>query len=102
MTNLFIESEEHCNENGYNFDYNYDWCNRNGWTISTPIFFGMGFFYEDKGDVVLFVSYCRGDMRSLFRFSSDYEIHWIEFKRGFSGKVKRLDFAKFERKMYGN
>jgi hypothetical protein len=90
-------AEEHYDRVGENFllelekhhDYN------NGWVIDVPYSFGMGYFYEDEGEVILRVTYVNGDFRALLRYCLNIKIDKIEFIRNFTERVRRYDFNKF-------
>ena len=90
-------AEEHYDEVGQNFllerSKHHD--ATNGWVIDVPYSFGMGYFYEEGKDVVLFVTYVNGDFRSLLRYCLNIKIDKIEFIRNFNGRVRRFDFNKF-------
>ena len=40
-------SEEHYSENSFDFYSEVDWHLQRGWVISTPAFFGMGYFVDE-------------------------------------------------------
>ena len=72
------------------------WHLNNGFVISVPYLFCMGYFYEDCGDTVMFVTCAFGQIDRLFRFDLNYVVDKIEFERNFSGKTRRYDYAKFK------
>ena len=97
-------AEEHYDKIGENFLYVEEMHHEmpNGWVIDIPHSYGMGYFYEDGDDLVLYVTYVNGDMWGLLRFSIDFNIDKIEFKRNFTGEVKRYEYKRFEKRIeYG-
>jgi len=94
-TNLQL-AEEHYDRIGKNFLLSLEQHHEanNGWVIDLPYSFGMGYFYEEEGDIVLYVTYVNGDMGSLLRFCP-ISVDKIEFMRNFTGEVRRYCFNKF-------
>ena len=90
-------AEEHYDEVGENFHFQLEQHHEanNGWVIDVPYSFGMGYFYKDGDDIVLYVTYVNGDMKSLLRYCLNLVIDKIEFRRNFKEKVHRYDFDKF-------
>jgi len=76
------------------------WHLGNGFVISVPYLFAMGYFYEDEG-IVCHITYVCGDIPTLFRYNLNYVIDILEFQRNFSGKTKRYDFNRFVEKLNG-
>jgi hypothetical protein len=72
---------------------------RNGWVVSVPYLFSMGYFYAEEGKVVCHVTYLAGEIGHLMRFCINNYLDYIEFERNFSGKVKRYDFKEFMGKL---
>ena len=93
----FQLAEEHHDESGKNFvlamEEHHNACN--GWVIDVPYSFGMGYFYEDEGEVILYVSYVNGDMGSLLGYCLNIKIDKIEFMRNFTSDVRRYSFDRF-------
>jgi hypothetical protein len=58
--------------------------------------FATGYFYEDGGKSILFISCAAGQIEQLLRFDLNYLIDFVEFERNFSGKRKRYDYEKFK------
>ena len=88
-------AEDHYDKAGQNFQLALEWHDDNGWVINVPYAFGMGYFYEDEGQMVLFITYTIGDMSWLSLFRRNIIIDKIEFKRNFKGQVRRYDFNNF-------
>jgi dolichyl-phosphate-mannose--protein O-mannosyl transferase len=90
-------AEEHYDKVGENFllevEQHHD--ANNGWVIDVQYSFGMGYFYEEDGKTILHVSYVNGDFKSLLRYCLNLDLDKIEFKRNFSGQVRRYDYNKF-------
>ncbi len=82
---------------GEDFENIRDWHFDNGFVISVPYLFAMGYFYEDDG-LVCHLTYVGGDMDFLLRFNL-FNIDFIEFQRNFSGKIKRYDYKKLTEKL---
>lgn len=71
------------------------WHLNNGWVISVPYQYAMGYFYKEDNKIILHVSYASGDMVFLLKQSLNNYIDIIEFKRNFTGRVRRYDYNKF-------
>jgi len=90
-------AEEHYDKVGENFVLTVEQCheNNNGWVVDVPFSFGMGYFYEEAGEIILNVVYVSGDFRALLHTSLNFNIDKIEFLRNFTGQVRRYDYNKF-------
>lgn len=88
-------AQEHFESAGEDFKANLDWHHDNGWVIDVPYSFGMGYFFEEDGDIVLHVSYVNGDFLSLLKYCLNMKLDKIEFKRNFSGRTKKYDYNRF-------
>jgi len=84
---------------GADFDESLAWHMKEGFVINVPYLFAMGYFYEEAGKTIVYISAIVGELESLFRFRLNYPLDFIEFERNFSGKTKRYDYAKFTKRI---
>lgn len=85
-------------QEGICFDSKLDWYLKNGWTVSTPELFAMGFFYSEDDKIVCFIEACVGPIQTLLNFSIN-NIDFLEFHRDFKDSRKRYDYNRFVRKI---
>ena len=73
------------------------WHLKHGWVVSVPDLFAAGYFYEDDGEVICYVTYARGDVRvleSLFRLNLNNLVDKVEFHKHFTESTVRIRFKK--------
>jgi hypothetical protein len=79
-------------DRGYQFTERVKWHLENGFVISAPYLFAMGYFYKDEEKTICYLTYVCGQMEYLFSFSRNLVIDFLEFERNFNGKTKRYAF----------
>ena len=83
---------------GYNFDELLLSMSDDGFVVSVPYLFAMGYFYDDCGKRVCFIRACVGSMAELLRLNL-FKLDFIEFQRNFSGQTRRYSFERFTKKI---
>lgn len=96
-TAIEFVSEEYT-KRGASFEDTLKWHMNNGWVISIPYIFAMGYFYNDGEKTVCFMTYCNGNIIDVLKFAN-FKIDFLEFQRDFSGKTKRYDYQRFVSKL---
>ncbi len=81
---------------GQDFYGKINWHLENGWVVSVPYLFAMGYFYKDGKSIVCYIECCVGDMRELLRLNL-FKLDSVEFMRDFDGRIKRYDYTKLKR-----
>jgi hypothetical protein len=92
-------AQKEYNSRGYQFTERVKWHLENGFVISAPYLYAMGYFYKDEDKTICVISCLCGEMKYLFSFSRNLVIDFFEFERNFSGKTKRYAFDKFVRRI---
>lgn len=96
---MYQKARKHYEERGIDFNTAFKKCLNEGWVISEPFLFAMGYFYDDGG-TVCFIEYCCGDVGDLFRHGLNIEIDKIAFQRNADGKTRIYSFDRI-RRLYG-
>lgn len=86
-------AKERYSKQNISFDEKMEWYLDNGWVVSTPELFAMGYLYFDEG-TVCFIEACVGSITDLLRYSIN-NLDFLEFHRDFSDQPKRYDYKRF-------
>ena len=93
------EARARYTDQGIDFDKRVKWYLENGWVISLPHCFALGYFYKESGNTIAFVGALVGNILTLKELSLDYTLDIIEFKRNFSDRTRRYNYRKFIKKL---
>ena len=92
------QAKEAYERNNCDFNERLLWHSEEGFVISTPYIFAIGYFWKDKEELVCHVTYLCGSMDDLLRFNL-FSIDKVEFERNFSGKTKMYDCEKLQKRI---
>jgi len=92
------QTREEYERHGVDFDETMRWCLDEGWVVSTPYIFAMGYFWMDGEELVCHITYLCGEMKTLLRLNL-FSLDKIEFQRNFSGHTKMYDFKQLSRRI---